>query len=336
MKYNYINLQNNVLVLLVLVFFSSTISFTQVSKSDEPSTTETKQDSITPSGYRYVSPEKLAEINAHIRKRSKQLYQDMEDGIIPVPGGHDDDWYEDENTSVLEEEIIKVEKEYDLSIDIGVDTIVELPNLYPWDPNKFDSGNANDEVYVPITGNEITDPVRVSDKETIENSLTNIKAQLSSQMLTPEQRNELTEAYYDAIYALSEMQSQQIYLDYTANTIFTGSDQILTYNPIVGVPWTAGKVVYDLAKGKWVSAALNATTTLGKVVVSGKVIINNAGQMIQLTSDYYKIASVIAGAGDTGDTGDIGGTYSKWGNYGNWGTQSTPGTPEPIQEGYDK
>jgi len=112
--------------------------------------TETKGDSITPAGYRYVSPAELAKINANLSKASEQLYQDMEDGLIPVPGGHDDPdaWgYEEENSSSPNDEVAdststsEEEKEHDWSSNIDDNTIVEPLNLNPNDENNFESKN---------------------------------------------------------------------------------------------------------------------------------------------------------------------------------------------------
>ncbi len=183
----------------------------------------------------------------------------------------------------------------------------------------------------PVTGEEteVTAPGVLPDEIEIPMIINDIKAQLKNPKYTSEQRNELAQTLNDLVQTYGEMEQNQIWLNYYSDTAFLASDLILTYNPIVGPAWSTAKAGVDIANGDYASAALNLATTMGtlKFTTAGKVyntaqgtitipaktyILNNAGQKIQLASDYIKILLSTVGPlpNSTATPPANGGTYT--------------------------
>ena len=231
--------------------------------------------------------------------------------------------------------------------DTAGDQAPETPEQRPYDmPDTVDvtvpKGEIDDSVewggdteFGTVSGEqtEVTGPAKLPDEIELAMVMDDIKAQLSNPNLTSEQRNELAQAYNALVQAYGEMESNQIWLDYYSDTTFLASDLLLTYNPLVGPFWSAGKAGVDVAKGDYFGAIFNMTTTLGalKFTTAGKVyntaqgtitilpktyVLNKAGQKVQLAAHYFKILQ--AGVGPLPNSPSPpaadGGTYSnkKW------------------------
>ena len=194
-------------------------------------------------------------------------------------------------------------------------------------------GWAGDVEHQPLKDSDgvVTTPGKIPEDILLQMIAEDFKKFMSSKRINPEDRPDMASSYGDLVQSIGEVQQQQIWQNYKADTVFTASDLTLSYIPLTAPVWTTGKIAVDLAEGEYWQAALNATTLLGNVKVPGKAhVITNTGQKIQLATDYYKIGYKVGQQLPEPSKTSNPSKKSPSGMWTNWGTKSTPGMPEPV------
>lgn len=194
-------------------------------------------------------------------------------------------------------------------------------------------GWAGDVEHQPLKDSDgvVTTPGKIPEDILLQMIADDFKKFMSSKRMDPKDRPDMADSYGDLVQSIGEVQQQQIWQNYKADTIFTASDLVLSYVPLTAPVWTTGKISINVAEGEYWDAALNAATLLGNVKVPGKAhVITDAGMKIQLGSNYFKIGYTIGQQLPAPPKASKPEKEAPPGMWANWGAKSTPGTPEPV------
>lgn len=224
--------------LFLLIYFSISITFSQT-------TNETKRDSITPGGYRYVSPAELAKINAHLRKKLEQMDRDYESGKIMGPRGataHDDpdDWGEEEESSSSSID------DNDSTFDIDIPLELKKGEIF----GVLSAGNVGEITGEPDLSNPKTSK---EEKEEIEDQISKI-IKLSKE--NPDiYRPELAKLY-NQLYSINgreEMEGQIM------DGLTIVADKTLGYIPGTATVWGVSTGLTSLVMGNYKDGIIRLT-----------------------------------------------------------------------------